>query len=298
MKPTSDIIPGTKMSIFLLGAGFTTGNMGVAALASGTIASLYYSFPKAKIFIMDYSKTPANYTVRHPLGETKVELVSLRYTKRVFLPNSIVRLIATSLLALLIPGDHRKKRFLKRNPYLAKLNEATWVVSIAGGDSFSDIYGFGRLLYVALPQLLALLLRKPLIQLPQTHGPFKKAIARWIARFLLLHSSRVFSRDRASLSVVEELTKGRTQRLAMFAFDMGFAAMPIPPGEDVGFDPDEIKKQGTLVGLNVSGLLYIGGYNGENMFGLKCDYRTTIQYLIKYFMNCENVQVLLVPHVL
>jgi colanic acid/amylovoran biosynthesis protein len=76
----------SDMTICLLGAGFTTGNMGVAALASGTIASVYYSFPKAKMFLLDYNKTSNNYNVCHPLGETSVELINLRFTKKYFCP--------------------------------------------------------------------------------------------------------------------------------------------------------------------------------------------------------------------
>lgn len=297
MQPTILIKEPENVSICLLGAGFTTGNMGVAALASGTIASLYYSFPEAKIFILDYNKTPAKYNVFHPSGETSVELVNLRYTKKVFLPNSIIRLIATAVLALIIPGENRKRSLRHKNKYLSKMDKVTWVVSIAGGDSFSDIYGLSRLLYVTLPQLLLLLLRKPLIQLPQTYGPFNKAIAKMIARFILTRSNLVYTRDREGLSIVQELTKGRIQKSTKFAFDMGFAVISTPPPKDVVLKLEEMKKLSILVGLNVSGLLYMGGYNRKNMFSLKCDYCLMINRLIKYFMSCDNVQLLLLPHV-
>jgi polysaccharide pyruvyl transferase WcaK-like protein len=287
-----------KLNICLLGAGFETGNMGVAALASGTIASIYYSFPGAKIFILDYNKVPANYTVFHPLGKSMVELVNIRFTKKVFLPNSILRLIVTALAAFLMPGENRKRHLLKRNPYLLKLNQASLVVSIAGGDSFSDIYGFSRLLYVVLPQLLVLLLRKPLLQLPQTYGPFNKALARLIAGLILIRSHRVYTRDRKGLAIVNEMTKGKIEKSTQFAFDMGFAVTPRAPAADIINMLAEMKKQGPLVGLNVSGLLYMGGYNRQNMFGLKTDYISTIHHIITYFMKREDVQLLLVPHVL
>jgi len=227
-----------------------------------------------------------------------VELVNIRFTKKIFLQNSILRLLATALIALFMPGEERKRRLLKRNPYLSKLKEVTWAASIAGGDSFSDLYGLVRLVYVTLPQFLILLLRKPLIQLPQTYGPFNKGISKRIAHIILTRSKLIYARDREGLSVVQELTRGRVETSPQFAFDMGFAVMPIPPANDVVCQLTEMKKQGFLVGLNVSGLLYIGGYNRQNMFGVKSDYGLLIHNIIRYFMNQKNVQLLLVPHVL
>jgi colanic acid/amylovoran biosynthesis protein len=52
-----------------------------------------------------------------------------------------------------------------------------------------------------------------------------------------------------------------------------------------------------LVGINISGLLYIGGYTGKNMFGLKADYRKMIHDLIGLFVKKHNAHVMLIPHV-
>jgi polysaccharide pyruvyl transferase WcaK-like protein len=52
-----------------------------------------------------------------------------------------------------------------------------------------------------------------------------------------------------------------------------------------------------LVGINVSGLLLMGGYSGNNMFGLKSDYRQLTSELVDYFVTKQNARVVLVPHV-
>ncbi|TKB23217.1 hypothetical protein FCL47_23365 [Desulfopila sp. IMCC35006] len=286
-----------EITICLLGAGFTTGNMGVAALASGTIAAIYNSFPNAKIYIVDFSREPAEYKVPHPAGESIVKLVNLRFTKKILLQNSIVRLLVISLFALCIPGKNKRVRFLKRNPFLKNIIDATWVVSMAGGDSFSDIYGFRRLLYITLPQLLTMLLRRPLIQLPQTYGPFNMGISKIIAKFVLNRSHQIYARDQESLLLVQDLTRGKARHPGNISFDMGFSLPPVPPVDEIMRYLNGLKTKGKLIGLNVSGLLYMGGYTKQNMFGLKSDYITVIHQLIKYFMNQDGVHLLLIPHV-
>jgi colanic acid/amylovoran biosynthesis protein len=58
------------------------------------------------------------------------------------------------------------------------------------------------------------------------------------------------------------------------------------------------KRQGDcLVGLNVSGLLYAGGYNRQNMFGFKSDYKQIVESLIAYLVEVRKASILLVPHV-
>jgi polysaccharide pyruvyl transferase WcaK-like protein len=51
------------------------------------------------------------------------------------------------------------------------------------------------------------------------------------------------------------------------------------------------------VGLNVSGLLAMGGYNQQNMFGLKGDYKQLMSRLIAFFIQSRDANVLLIPHV-
>lgn len=165
-----------------------------------------------------------------------------------------------------------------------------------GGDSFSDIYGIGRLIYVALPQILALLLGKPLMLLPQTYGPFNGRFAKAIARFILDRAAMVYSRDRDGLEAVRELRRGNRGRLE-FCYDVGFVMESYIRDDRLPEWLTQRDPKIPLVGLNVSGLLYIGGYTRNNMFGLKADYPRLIHELIDYFVLTCGAHVMLVPHV-
>jgi polysaccharide pyruvyl transferase WcaK-like protein len=52
-----------------------------------------------------------------------------------------------------------------------------------------------------------------------------------------------------------------------------------------------------LVGLNVSGLLLMGGYTRRNMFELQLDYGALINRLVTHLIEDRHADVLLVPHV-
>lgn len=273
----------------LLGAGYQTGNCGVAALASGTVNAIRQQWPAAKIFLLDYGYEPRQHTVHCATGAVTVELVNLRFSKRVWLPNNIARLLLLAGLARGVPVQRWRRSILQRNPILRRICEADFIGSLAGGDSFSDIYGLGRLVYVTLPQLLVLWLGKPLHVLPQTVGPFRSWVGRWLARYVLRRAEAVYLRDADDAEAVA--ARGRPVEQS---FDMAFVLEPVPPPRSVVLPSREGNRP--LVGLNVSGLLWMGGYTRDNMFGLRSPYRETIRALIRQFGEA-GAQVLLVPHV-
>jgi polysaccharide pyruvyl transferase WcaK-like protein len=51
-----------------------------------------------------------------------------------------------------------------------------------------------------------------------------------------------------------------------------------------------------LIGLNVNGLMYNGGYTRNNMFGLKCNYKIFVQQLVQKLLAETTAHILLVPH--
>jgi len=74
------------------------------------------------------------------------------------------------------------------------------------GDSFADIYGQGRLMRMVYLQHLARRLGKPLVLGPQTIGPFRKRSSRVLARYGLRGASAIFTRDSSSTQYVARLT--------------------------------------------------------------------------------------------
>lgn len=288
--------PPVARKVVLLGAGYTTRNMGVWALASGAITSILHSLPAAQVRLFDYDRQPASYHVRYPGGTAMVDLINIRFSKNLLSKNNIARLILTAMLLPLMPAP-AKARLLSANPFLSVIAEADIIASIAGGDSFSDIYGLRRLLYVSLPQILALLMDKPLVLLPQTLGPFESPLARIIARYILRRAATVYARDRESLAQIQPLLGADPSR-CRFCYDLAFALEPLPPSAEGLTQMRKLESRRPLVGLNVSGLLHMGGYTRDNMFGLKSDYRQLVRDIIRFFVEQQKLDVLLVPHVM
>lgn len=285
--------------ICLLGASFGTGNMGLNALTMGTLKAFFHRFPDGELFLLDYGKEGATYHVHLGGGMIPVQLVNIRFSKKFYLKNNIAWLIMLALLTKCIPFRPTQQKIIFKNDWLSRVAGADMVVSMAGGDSFSDIYGLGRLLYVSLPQILALLLDKDLVLLPQTLGPFRSWISKKIARYIMTRAKMVYSRDDNGVEETKRMLglPARSEKVR-FCYDVGFVLDPLKPQPvDPPSPLDDMRGTSPLIGLNVSGLLYSEGYSGNNMFGLKTDYRQLILDLIDFMIRKKNATVMLVPHV-
>lgn len=218
------------MKICIQGAGFDTGNMGVSALAVGSVQAVLHSFPGAKVFFLNYAKCPTTYRIRLAGGEMAVPLVNMRFSWRVWLTNNIAWLLFLTLLMKLLPFRALRRRWIAGNNCLRHLHESDLVLAISGGDSFSDIYGLERLIYVSLPQVLAIWAGKRLVLLPQTLGPFNRRLAKALARYIMRRAETVYSRDHAGVeqSAAVLNLNGHAAKLR-FCYDVGFLLDPIPP---------------------------------------------------------------------
>jgi len=291
------------LKICVLGAAFDTPNMGVSALAAGTIQCVLHLFPDAEIVLLGYGRSGSTFTLQIAGQQVLIRFVNMRFSKKFHLKNNIAMLILLALALRLIPSRKLRRRVIFGNPCLKEIYQADLIASIAGGDSFSDIYGIARLLYTALPQVLVLLLSKNLVLLPQTLGPFKSKVAKVIARYILTRAERIYSRDDAGLRETEAwLGSAVSADKMQFCYDVGFVVDAIPPAnlDITGLTglPAHGRKDSPLVGLNVSGLLFMGGYRRNNMFGLRVGYEKLVQSLIAFLIEKMRARVLLVPHVL
>lgn len=287
------------MIFCLLGATFSTNNMGVGALTAGAIEAILHQFPYAEISLLDYGKKRVTYQFHLNEQAIPVKLINLRFSKKIYLKNNIALLLFLAILIRLIPLQKVRNKIYSLNDILRQISQADIFASIAGGDSFSDIYGLERLLYVSLPQFLVLFMRKKLFMLPQTLGPFNGKTAKSIARYILKRARLIYSRDYAGLDEMRELLDNKTElNKFRFCYDVGFVIQPVQPRnlllDDFILDK---KSDKPLVGVNVSGLLFMGGYTHNNMFGLKVDYRNLIHETIDFVIRKKKANVLLVPHV-
>lgn len=160
-----------------------------------------------------------------------------------------------------------------------------FILDIGSGDSYTDIYGLDRFIYEERIHDIAQKLKKPYCFLPQTIGPFSNRDIEARAKKTINNADCVLARDKQSYDYVKSiLPQKRISEIVDVAFFM--------PYTKKHFDENFIH-----VGLNISALIWHGGYNGLNQFGITIDYRKVIHSIIDYFLSLPNVKLHLVPHV-
>lgn len=167
------------------------------------------------------------------------------------------------------------------------LKKCDLIFDFSEGDSFTDIYGEKRLISNSWLKIKSINLRKKLILGPQTYGPFKKFYNRILASYILKKAYKIYSRDNLSTQFVEKISSLSIPTLIDVAF-----ALPYNRYED-----NEITEV-IKVGINVSGLLWIGGYTNNNQFGLYVDYQEYITSLVNELQKSSLYEIHLIPHVI
>ncbi|MEL7486007.1 MAG: polysaccharide pyruvyl transferase family protein [Pseudomonadota bacterium] len=161
------------------------------------------------------------------------------------------------------------------------------VLDIGAGDSFSDIYGPGRIAKMLLAARIIRMAGTPIIMSPQTIGPFKNGAIARAASASLRQAALVCTRDALSTACARELGfKGDIIEASDVALRLPAAPVEKPWSSRVA------------VGLNVSGLLFNGGYTGRNMFSLKSDYALLARRLTDYFSALDECDLWLTGHVI
>ena len=179
------------------------------------------------------------------------------------------------------------KNLMPGSPMWRSIGRADLVLDIGAGDSFADIYGAKRFVWMWWPKLMVLMQGKPLILAPQTIGPFTKPLYTKLASFAMRRCRKVFARDSQSKAVLDQEKLGDT---AAETVDVAFR---------LPYEPQTRAPDGRIrFGLNVSGLLYAGGYTGKNQFGIKGDYRAMVDQIVSGLLARGDTDIVLVPHVI
>jgi len=288
-----------RTRLCLLGASLDTGNLGVSALAESSVKAVLSRWPDADLTLLGGGRADEEYDLTISGRQVRVKKLAIRFGKNLFLPNHLWVLFACGVLLRLFRGRRLRQILAARNQCIKTITQAHLVVDIAGGDSFSDIYGMRRFFWACSRQYLIKLFRKPLILLPQTYGPFNRRISRILARPILKYAAAVYSRDKDGIGYVQKLIGSKNgEAKAKFMPDIGFILDPVKPDEGAIQYIEETKSRGNiLVGLNISGLLFNGGYTRNNMFNLKADYPQLVNSIIDMLLGYDKTRVLLVPHV-
>ena len=284
------------IEIGLLGASFDTGNMGVNALGESAIKCILHRWPDAKITLLDSDSQDGEHHLEIAGKDICLRQMPVRFCKNIFLENHFLVLSFYAVLLKVFRFGKFKRFCQRRNESLDCMTRMRVIADITGGDSFSDIYGMRRFTLGFLRKWLVMFFNKDLVMLPQTYGPFKGKIAKMMARYILRKASVIYSRDKAGIKCVNDLLGDSQKGKVRFSPDMAFVLDSRKPAN---FDTTLLNKMNgkTVVGLNVSGLLYNEGYNRENIFNLKVDYCEIVSKIIDRLMLLDNVVVMLIPHV-
>ncbi|MDF2588865.1 MAG: hypothetical protein K0S41_2706 [Anaerocolumna sp.] len=162
-----------------------------------------------------------------------------------------------------------------------------YVFDITMGDSFSDIYSKESCLIDIKFKKIANLFSKKYILMPQTYGPFTSEDICNKAKFVLRNAYSIMCRDETSQRYINDMFSVNNSVLTT---DIAFL-LPYDISTYL-IDSDNSK-----LGINVSGLLWKGGFDNANQFGLKFSYKEYIEYIIGYYTN-ENFEIHLIPHVI
>ena len=196
-----------------------------------------------------------------------------------------------------IPKEFSRFKFINVYPklkdlrfkYLNALKKCDIIFDVTMGDSFSDIYSENFFKHLILHKRIAELLCGKYILLPQTYGPFYSNESEKSAYKVLKNATKIYCRDELSQKLLEDKFNIKDSFLTS---DMAF----ILPYDKDKYIFDNNKK--IRIGINVSGLLYKGGFIKDNQFDLTLDYKELIDKLLNKYSNNNKYEVHLIPHVI
>lgn len=252
-----------KINVCLAWHNLNSSNYGVGALAIAHIAMLLEAAKSAGVeVVLETLGTP------NVSGLAVKEEVEQRFGVKISHVDFSLRQLAQDALHF-------------KFPLVRVFGKYDLVLDIGEGDSFTDIYGAKRFYVQLSTKVLGILSGAQLVFAPQTIGPFNGRLVKVFAAWIMRRARSVYVRDKKSGQFAEELGIGVVE-VSDVAFSLPYNPMP---------------RRKEAVGINVSGLMWNGGYTGGNEFGLKIDYRELIIKMVEGF-RVRGKEVHLIGHVI
>ena len=258
------------VNVVLTGSSLENQNRGGQALCWGAIEYISQQYIDKEIvitIILIGKQADEEYTLIKE-GYKNIKLNKLYFTKYDLTQAFIERRILSLF------------RIKSSNKLSILFDKTSSFYNVNGGDSFSDIYGWGQYYNYAIPSIVAIICKVDLILLPQTIGPFNGFFVKQISRWILKNSKKVFIRDEVFRKQLEDWKiKHKISK------DLSFFMKP-QQLSDMEFAE-------ASVGINISGLMFYNRYGSlKGEFDL---YPQLLQIIITYFQE-NNFQIYLIPH--
>lgn len=264
------------IKVGVIWANLKSPNLGVAALAYSALV-IFEEISKHYNVSFEYYLWGGNNQTREiEINSNKIIVKELKY----FLGGDKFRYFKDLIRRPWVFMNYRNISTLKKCDILVDTGE---------GDSYADIYGLERFRnfnYIKTKFYGSII---PYILLPQTIGPFESNEARLNAKISLEKASAVIARDSQSYEFCKAIAPDSNLSKSI---DMAFFL----PYDSTAFDCRVTNK--INIGVNVSGLLWNGGYTKDNQFGLIDDYRHSIIKLLDYLNSIPEFKVHLIGHVI
>lgn len=273
--------------VLLAGAAPDTSNLGVDALCYSTAASLLNKGAPIDLTILNHGDKflPNAYKLR---DGTTCHVMGAKHTRRFYKPSSYLNIEAM----LSLPFFETKQSQL--------FSDATAILDLSAGDSFTDLYGQQRFESIVSPKELAIKFQKALILLPQTYGPFSKSSNAKRATEYLKYSSLAYARDMYSLECMQQLLGSsfdpQRHRLAV---DMAFL-LPTSSKEEIrrrNLLPEQTGDK-EIYGMNISGLIYNNPATSASQYDININYRSLVRDIAEKILEESDGDLWLIPHVL
>jgi len=279
----------STLELCLFGASPSTSNLGVSALFHASLSQLLSRVQEAQITVFDHGRGVRQGQLRTRDQEHSIRLIGAHHSRRLWRGDTLWTMRQAGRVGGL------------GNRGIRAIRSARAVLDVSGGDSFTDLYGEKRFWGVILPKLITLEQSTPLVLLPQTYGPFRDDRRARLARSVLARCSTAWARDPWSFESLRRVAgDGFDPQRHKQSVDMAFGLERRTPRAPLSSRLEEwlTQRSGPVVGVNVSGLVYLDPGRGRRDYGFRADYRQLVQGLVKGLLEVPDLHLALIPHVL
>ncbi len=280
--------------IGILGTPVSSGNRGVQALGAALISLCAEASDSMEVVLLQENRNSDSAAFRVGGVRQQIAVVHARNSPRTHPRHHLLWILVAALIYRALPRGRLRAAVADSTPWIKAVADAKFVGDVRGGDSFSDIYGFRRFLMGFLKAWTVILVKGSIVQFPQTYGPYKNSLARWLAAFLLKRSSVIIARDKKSQELAQKLAG--PDKTVFLSPDVAFSLFAVRADSVVTSPPILKSTCPKIIGLNVNGLVYSGGYTRNDMFGLKLNYAAFLQKLAEALLTRSPGELWLVPH--